>query len=97
MLTLAFGHAGYRIISQGLSEIDEDIDIVKSCQKVYGIYGFCDIRNFTDATEALEVEVMIFINQISDIVHSTTYSFQGAPNKNIGDAFLLVWNINSYN
>jgi len=30
-----------------------------------GIYGFCDIRNFTDATEILEAEVMVFVNEIA--------------------------------
>lgn len=30
-----------------------------------GIYGFCDIRNFTDATEILEADVMVFVNEIA--------------------------------
>lgn len=29
------------------------------------IYGFCDIRNFTDATEVLEAGVMVFVNEIA--------------------------------
>lgn len=37
---------------------------------------------------------MIFVNNIGDIVHSMTDRFLGAPNKNIGDAFLLVWTLN---
>ena len=39
-------------------------------EKVLGIFGFCDIRNFVDATEVLETEVMVFVNQIAEIVHS---------------------------
>ena len=38
--------------------------------KVIAIFGFCDIRNFTDTTEILETKVMLFVNQIADIVHS---------------------------
>ena len=34
---------------------------------------------------------MIFVNEIAEIVHSTVNSFSGSENKNIGDAFLLVW------
>lgn len=55
------------------------------------IFGFCDIRNFTDATETLQTEVMVFVNKIAEIVHSQVDKYLGAANKNIGDAFLLVW------
>lgn len=34
---------------------------------------------------------MLFVNEIGEIVHGVTDQFSGAANKNIGDAFLLVW------
>lgn len=34
---------------------------------------------------------MIFVNEIAEIVHGTVDYFSGCANKNIGDAFLLVW------
>lgn len=34
---------------------------------------------------------MVFVNEIGEIVHSIVDSYSGAANKNIGDAFLLVW------
>ena len=34
---------------------------------------------------------MLFVNEIAQIVHGIVDRFQGAANKNIGDAFLLVW------
>ena len=55
------------------------------------IFGFCDIRNFTDITEILQEGVMSFVNTIAQIVHSEVHSHDGKANKNIGDAFLLVW------
>lgn len=55
------------------------------------IFGFCDIRNFTDATEVLQTGVMNFVNDIAAIVHRTIHKYAGSANKNIGDAFLLVW------
>lgn len=60
-------------------------------QMVYAIFGFCDIRNFTDSTEILQTQVMLFVNQIAEITHSQVDKFGGSANKNIGDAFLLVW------
>lgn len=34
---------------------------------------------------------MVFVNEIADIVHGLTHRYLGSPNKNIGDAFLVVW------
>eukprot|EP00947_MAST-08B_sp_MAST-8B-sp1_P000783 g783.t1 len=55
------------------------------------VFGFCDIRNFTDATEVLQSDVMIFVNEIAQVVHEQVHKYAGVPNKNIGDAFLLIW------
>lgn len=60
-------------------------------KKVIAIYGFCDIRNFTDTTEVLQERVMVFVNEIAEIVHEITTDHCGSANKNIGDAFLLIW------
>lgn len=38
--------------------------------KVMAIFGFCDIRNFTDTTEVLQEDIMEFVNTIADIVHT---------------------------
>lgn len=62
-------------------------------KKTVAIYGFCDIRNFTDATEQLQKDVMVFVNSIGEVVHTLVDRFNGAANKNIGDAFLLVWKL----
>jgi len=34
---------------------------------------------------------MVFVNEIGEIVHGVVDQYTGAANKNIGDAFLLVW------
>jgi hypothetical protein len=36
---------------------------------------------------------MVFVNQIAHIVHYATNKYAGAANKNVGDAFLLVWRL----
>jgi hypothetical protein len=38
---------------------------------------------------------MLFVNNIAAIVHSMVDRYAGAANKNIGDAFLLVWKMDS--
>ena len=94
IVSFGFGEAGTRIISQVLKEgINIDINPLIPGKKVMGIYGFCDIRNFTDTTEILKEKVMIFVNQVAEIVHQITSDFCGSANKNIGDAFLLVWKL----
>ena len=92
LLVLGFGEAGAEIISSVLQEgLDVEMNPVIPGKKVVGIYGFCDIRNFTDTTDVLQEKVMIFVNQVAEIVHEIVSDYCGTANKNIGDAFLLVW------
>lgn len=39
----------------------------------------------------------MFVNQVAEVVHSVVDKFQGSANKNIGDAFLLVWKFDQNN
>lgn len=69
LLAVGFGEAGSKIIAQNMSS-GGDIDPMMSGQRIFAIFGFCDIRNFTDSTEILQTEVMLFVNQIAEITHS---------------------------
>jgi class 3 adenylate cyclase len=60
-------------------------------RKMSAIFGFAIVRNFSDCTECLQEDVMVFVNTIAEIVHRAVKDNNGAPNKNIGEAFLLVW------
>lgn len=90
LLALGFGDAGAEIIAKNVAQ-GGDVDPMLPGVKQYAIFGFCDIRNFTDTTEILQEEVMLFVNRIAYIVHKTVDKYQGVANKNIGDAFLLLW------
>ena len=68
LLALGFGEAGSMIISQNIKNSNE-VNPMLPGQKAMFIFGFCDIRNFTDATEVLEEKVMMFVNEIGEIVH----------------------------
>jgi len=52
LLALGFGEAGSYIIAQNMAKGD-DINPMLPGNKGMYIFGFCDIRNFTDATEVL--------------------------------------------
>ena len=55
------------------------------------IFGFCDIHHFEDISVVLETWLMNFVNEIAEIVHSEVDRFSGSANKNMGEAFLIVW------
>ena len=90
LLALGFGEAGSKIIATNM-ENSGDVDPMIPGVKCISIFGFCDIRNFTDSTEQLQEGVMLFVNEIGELVHSVCDHYSGAANKNVGDAFLLVW------
>ena len=90
LLAISFGEAGAEVIVQNIKATGAINPIIPG-KKIDGIYGFCDIRSFTDITEILQEEVMTFVNSMAQIVHSTVDTYGGTANKNIGDAFLLVW------
>jgi len=50
LLALGFGDAGCEIIGSNMAR-GGDVDPMLPGKKKCAIYGFCDIRNFTDATE----------------------------------------------
>jgi len=97
LLALGFGEAGAEIIGQNMQGGDSSaLNAMVPGRRVEAIFGFCDIRNFTDATEVLQDQVMVFVNRIAGVVHSCIQEFFGSPNKNIGDAFLLAWRLSGH-
>lgn len=96
LLALSFGDAGSEIIAKNMKKNSTgEVNPMIAGKKVTGIYCFCDIRNFTDTTEILQEKVMVFVNEIAEIVHEISSEYGGSANKNIGDAFLLVWKFNN--
>lgn len=70
-----------------------DVNPLIGGKKKCAIFGFCDIRNFTEITEILQEDIMIFVNKIGTLIHSSVFRYGGSANKNIGEAFLLVWKL----
>jgi len=60
------------------------------------VFSFCRIRQFTETTECLQDEIIVFVNKIVRIIHDCTKKWDGKPTKNYGDKYLLTWRIPSY-
>ncbi len=69
LLAVGFGDAGAEVIANNIRS-GGDLNPMIPGNKVVAIFGFCDIRNFTDTTEVLQEDIMEFVNTIADIVHT---------------------------
>ncbi len=111
LMAINFGEAGGEILKENISS-SEGLNPMLQGKKINAIFGFCFIHNFSEINEVFQEKTMIFVNQISDIVHSCVDKFNGITNKNLGDCYLLAWkfkkksknsvsnnniNINTYN
>jgi len=94
LMKVGFGSAGVEIIRSSLERSrssSSNLQLDKCGSTMSSIFLFCDIRNFTDATESLQEEVFVFVNTVAGVVHSICNAYGGNANKNIGDAFLMSW------
>jgi class 3 adenylate cyclase len=89
LLALGFGEAGTEIIINNLKK-DKLNPLIKG-SKVICLFGFCDIRFFASATEELREGVLKFVNDVAEILHFNIDKYGGSCNKNLGDAFLVLW------
>ena len=90
LMAIGFGEAGGEILKENIQS-SEGLNPMLEGKKITAIFGFCYIRHFPEINETLQEKTMIFVNQISEIVHSAVDKFGGITNKNLGDCFLLVW------
>ncbi len=93
LLQVGFGAAGAEIIGKNMNTVNGKLNPMIAGKIITAIYGFCDIRQFTDTTECLQEEVMVYVNKLGNLIHTATHSYFGMANKNVGDAFLLSWKI----
>merc|ERR1712007_77153 len=81
LLKVGFGEAGLSVIQRNFQTRSFD-PVIKGLE-VDAIFGFCDIRNFTDSCEVLNEDTMGFTNKIACIVHDLVEKSGGSVNKNI--------------
>jgi hypothetical protein len=56
LLQIGFGAAGAEIIGKNINSGSGKLNAMVPGKKITSIYGFCDIRQFTDTTECLQEE-----------------------------------------
>jgi hypothetical protein len=61
--------------------------------RVYVIVGFCDIHHFEECLVKLSDGILTFVNTIASIVHESVCAWDGQCNKNLGNAFVILWRI----
>ena len=96
LLRVGFGVAGAEIISSNMTVEgggNASLNPMIPGKRVYALFGFCDILSFDLCTEKLEDEIMTFVNSVARIVHDEVTRWGGTCNKNLGNAFLMVWRI----
>ena len=96
LLQRGFGELGASIISESLTQTDYGIDLSKPGRKVEIVYSICRIRKFTDTTECLQAEIMVFVNKIVRTIHLCAQTWDGRPTKNYGDRFMITWKLLSF-
>jgi hypothetical protein len=68
LLQVGFGEAGSRMIKKCMDSNEQgDLDPLVDGDRIVAIFGFCDIRRFTDATECLREDVMMYVNEIATL------------------------------
>jgi len=95
LLRVGFGEAGAGIIKANLDIADNSsvINPLIPGVRIYAIFGFCDIHHFDDVNQYMGQDVLTFVNTIAEIVHSSVHDWGGQSNKNLGNAFLMIWRI----
>lgn len=95
LLRVGFGEAGAGIISANLASGDGSTSINPLLPgiRIYAIVGFCDIHHYEEVLVNLRHDVLTFVNTIAEIVHDRVHTWGGQVNKNLGNAFVVIWRI----
>jgi len=104
LLRKCWGVAGAGIISSNLARTKDGKTVVFNPtvpgKRVYALFGFVAISEFNELLRALDRDVMILINDVAQVVHDEVYRWalgeHGQCNKNLGNAFLMVWRIGDF-
>merc|ERR1711871_581761 len=95
LLRVGFGEAGAGIIKAN-PDIADNTAVINPLipgVRIYAVFGFCDIHHFDEINQFMGQDVLTFVNTIAEIVHSSVHEWGGQSNKNLGNAFLVIWRI----
>ena len=93
LLAVGFGPAGAEIVARNMASTAGGLNVMLPGKKIEAIFGFIRIEDFAIIAGVLKQRVMLFVNQISDIVHGITDEFHGIINRTDGGGFQVVWKL----
>ena len=93
LLSLGFGEAGAAIVAHNMKSTDPAINVMLPGKRVDAVFASIQIKHFGTISAVLNDRIVLFINQIAEIVHSIADEFHGVPNKSDGESFLIVWRL----
>ena len=93
LLAVGFGQAGAAIVAQNMTSSGRGINAMVPGKRIDAIFASIRILNFVTVTSVLQDKVMLFVNQVCEIVHGIADEFHGMANRNNGDSMLIVWRI----
>jgi hypothetical protein len=93
LLQRGFGELGAKVVAQTLTRNEDFMDIMMPGQRLELIFAVCRIKSFTETTETLQEEIIVFVNKIVKIIHGVGKKWDGEPAKNFGEKYLLIWKL----
>lgn len=92
LLAMSFGEAGSEIISKNMQKnTNGEINPFVPGKQIFATFCNISIDKFEEITDVLEDKVMIFVNEIAEIIHETASEYGGNINRSMGNSFLIVW------
>lgn len=99
LLVVGFGKEGTEVVVSSIQNTNEEgLKVVGDAgNKVECVFGYISICDFETITEVLESKMILFVNQIAEIVHGIVDEFSGFTCRSTGDGFFVVWKIENGN
>ena len=79
-----------RISSLNMAKTQSNMDPMIPGNKIVAIFGFFDILSFSKLTNVLQEGIIVFINEITDLVYWKVDQFSRLNDMNIGNTILLA-------
>lgn len=94
LLQRGFGELGAKVVAKTLRSDERFMDYMTgSGERIDMVFSVVRIKQFTETTDQLQNEIIVFVNKIVKIIHDVGKQWDGEPAKNFGEKYLLVWKL----
>ena len=81
------------IIKENVSAGDGVPEVMIPGRRIDVIFMSIKIKDFVDISEIMRESITILLNKVVHIIHTTSEKWDGSPNKNDGDKYLITWKL----